>query len=244
MADSKKPVCLSIGGSDSCGGAGVQADLRVFEALAVHGCSAITALTAQNPAYISRVEAVSLPQLDAEMHAVFDYYDVVAVKTGMLFDVERIALVSALLHELHNGIVVVDPVLVASTGKRLLQEIAVDTLIQALLPITTLLTPNLHEAAVFLGADVTDLSQAASQLTEKFGCAVLLKGGHSDADILLDVLCDSDGQTHPFTHDRQVWSAGQAHGTGCRLASAVTANLAHGKPLRQAVEHAINYLQG
>jgi len=240
----KRPVCLSIGGSDSCGGAGIQADLRVFEALGVHGCSAITALTAQNPDLISRIEAVSLAQLDAELHAVFDYYDVVAVKTGMLFDVEHIALISALLHDRHDGILVVDPVMLSSSGKRLLQAAAVNTVIHALLPMATLLTPNLDEAAVLLGESViTDAEQAAMALQTQFGCAVLLKGGHADADCLMDVLCEPDGSIHVFRHPRQPWSAQLRHGTGCRLASAITANLAHQQPLKQAVQHAIDYLQ-
>ncbi len=238
-----RPVCLTIGGSDSCGGAGIQADLRVFESLGVHGCSAITALTAQNPANISRIEAASLAQLDAEIHAVFDYYDVVAVKTGMLFNVEHIALVSALLHERHKGMLVVDPVLVSSSGTRLLQEGAVDTIKQSLLPMATLLTPNLDEAAVLLGESVNDEAQAAKQLSNKLGCAVLLKGGHVDADALVDVLCDADGKIEAFTHARQPWSVHQRHGTGCRLASAVTANLAQQRPLKTAVEKAIEYLQ-
>jgi len=244
MSDSTRPVCLTIGGSDSCGGAGIQADLSVFESLGAHGCSATTALTAQNPANISRIEAVSLAQLDAEIHAIFDYYNVVAVKTGMLLDVERIALVSALLHELHDGIVVVDPVMVSSSGKRLLQKAAVDTVVQALLPMATLLTPNLDEAAVLSGEPVIDMEQTAAKLSKQYNIAVLLKGGHAEADDLLDILCDFDGKTHIFKHPRQAWSAQQSHGTGCRLASAITANLAHDKPLKQAVNDAIDHLQG
>ena len=243
MSGLKRPVCLTIGGSDSCGGAGIQADLRVFESLGVHGCSAITALTAQNPANISRIEAASLAQLDAEMHAVFDYYDVVAVKTGMLVSVEHIAVVSALLQELHTGIVVVDPVMISSSGKRLLQDGAVDTLIQALMPMVTILTPNLDEAALLLGESITDAAEAASALTHKLGCAVLLKGGHAVADQLSDILCESDGAVHIFNHPRQSWPAHKTHGTGCRLASAVTANLAHQTVMKTAVEKAIDYLQ-
>jgi len=243
LAVARRPVCLTIGGSDSCGGAGIQADLRVFESLGVQGCSAITALTAQNPATISRIEPVSLSQLDAEIHAVFDYYDVVAVKTGMLVSVEHVALVSALLEELHSGTVVVGPVMVSSSGKRLLQDGAIDTLKQALLPEAALLTPNLDEAALLLGEVVTDPECAAAELTNRVGCAVLLKGGHADSEQLCDILSESDGSVQMFNHPRQAWSADQTHGTGCRLASAVTANLAHQLPLNVAVEKAIEYLQ-
>jgi len=240
---SKRPVCLTIGGSDSCGGAGIQADLRVFEALNVQGCSAITALTAQNPDNISRIEAVSLAQLDAELHAVFDYYDVAVVKTGMLIDAGHVALISALLQQLHHGLLVIDPVMVSSSGKRLLHTGAVDTVIRSLFPMATLLTPNLDEIAVLLGEPVSDPICAAQSLAEKWGCAVLLKGGHADTDSLMDLLCDRDRNTSEFTHVRQQWSPDQRHGTGCRLASAISANLAHRLPLYQAVEKAIFYLQ-
>jgi len=251
LADStlqaKPTACLAIGGSDSCGGAGIQADLRVFEALGVHGCSAITALTAQNPSHISRIEPVSLAQFDAECHAVFDYYDVVAVKTGMLLDVEHIAVLSAVLHERHQGHLVIDPVLLSSSGKSLLQDGAIDTLLRALLPMATLITPNLDEAAVLLGEPVEYAEQAAKLLLERCAeysnSAVLLKGGHADSDTLVDMLYTTDACMHRFTHPRQPWSLQQRHGTGCRLASAVTANLARQQSLTQSVENAIAYLQ-
>ena len=241
---STRPVCLTIGGSDSCGGAGIQADLRVFESLNVHGCSAITALTAQNPDGIRRIEAVSLAQLDAELHAVFDYYDIAVVKTGMLLDAEHVAVVSALLQQLHHGQLVIDPVMMSSSGKQLLHHGAVDTVVQSLLPMATLLTPNLDEAAVLLGQPVSDPVSAAQSLAERLHCAVLLKGGHADGDMLMDVLCDRDGNVDEFTHARQQWSLDQRHGTGCRLASAISSHLAHQLPLHQAVEKAIIYLQG
>jgi len=246
--EAKLPVCLTIGGSDSCGGAGIQADLRVFEALGVHGCSAITALTAQNPSQISRIEAVSLAQFDAELHAVFDYYDVVAVKTGTLLDVEHIAVLSAVLHDRHQGYLVIDPVLLSSSGKTLLPDSAIDTLMRALLPMATLITPNLDEAAVLLGEPVNDAEQAVGLLFERCAeyssSAVLLKGGHADSDTLVDILYTDDGCMHRFAHPRQTWSLQQRHGTGCRLASAITANLAQQQFLTQAVENAITYLQG
>jgi len=244
MGVDRRPVCLTIGGSDSSGGAGIQADLRVFEALGVHGCSAITALTAQHPGAISRIEPVSLAQIEAELHALFDYYAIAMVKTGMLLDAERIALISGVLGERHKGGLVVDPVMVSSSGKRLLHEAAVDTLVKALLPQATLVTPNLDEAAVFLGVDVGDPVAAAVGLAERLGTAVLLKGGHRETEILVDVLAERDGRTREFTHCRQSWSLDQRHGTGCRLASAVAAGLTQQLPLSQAVENAISYLQG
>ena len=237
------PVCLTIGGSDSCGGAGIQADLRVFEALGVDGCSVTTALTAQNPRSITRIEPVSLAQLDAELHAIFDYYEIAVVKTGMLLDAEHVALVAALLDQCHSGPLVVDPVMVSSSGKALLDHGGGDALRHALLPLATLVTPNLDEAAVLLGEPVDNPELAAKRLSEQLGCAVLLKGGHGDGGSLLDLLCNRDGEMFSYSHDRQPWSVQQLHGTGCRLASAIAAYLASDIPLPEAVSKAITYLQ-
>jgi len=238
-----RPVCLTIGGSDSCGGAGVQADLRIFETLGVRGCSAITALTAQNPLAVTRIEAVSLAQLDAEIHAVFDYYDVAVVKTGMLLDAEHIALISALLSQLHQGALVIDPVLVSSSGRPLLDTAAIDTLVQALVPMATLMTPNFDEADALMGEQCERSAATASLMRDRFECAVLLTGGHGEGDMLTDYLCDARGRGHHYTHARQAWNKDQSHGTGCRLASAISAHLAHTTPLPESVQKAIHYLQ-
>ncbi|MDX8392379.1 MAG: bifunctional hydroxymethylpyrimidine kinase/phosphomethylpyrimidine kinase [Mariprofundaceae bacterium] len=236
----QRPVCLTIGGSDSCAGAGIQADLRVFEALNVHGCSAVTALTAQNPARIIRIEAALLAQLDAELHAIFDYYDVAAVKTGMLVDAEHIAVVATALSLLHNRKpVIVDPVMVSSSGSDLLDAGGRLTMIQALLPMTTLLTPNLDEAAVFLGRNVENPETDSQLLMQQLGCAILLKGGHGKGDELCDVLCETDGNITPFTHPRLGWNESRAHGSGCRLAAAITAYLARGNDLPESTRQAI-----
>ncbi|PJA32858.1 MAG: bifunctional hydroxymethylpyrimidine kinase/phosphomethylpyrimidine kinase [Zetaproteobacteria bacterium CG_4_9_14_3_um_filter_53_7] len=239
----KRPVCLTIGGSDSCGGAGIQADLRVFEACHVQGCSVTTALTAQNPLTISRIEPVSLAQLDAELHVLFDYYDISVVKTGMLVDAEHVAVVSALLQQRHQGQLVIDPVMISSSGKQLLDAGGVDALKHALLPLATLITPNLDEAAALLGEAVVDPKISVKKLSERFSCAVLLKGGHGEGDALLDLLCDRDGNIFGFSHVRQAWNIDQAHGTGCRLAAAVAAELASGASLAPAVENSVRFLQ-
>jgi len=238
------PVCLTVGGSDSCGGAGIQADLRVFADLGVMGCSAITALTAQNHARITRVEPVSLAQLDAELHAIFDMYDVRAVKTGMLFDAEHVATLSACLDLYHVGKpLVVDPVVVSSSGHRLLAEGAVETLRHTLIKQATLVTPNLDEAALFLGRNVADTMVDVAQLRSQLGCAVLLKGGHATGNLCVDLLCEHAENIHIFEHVRQDWSGYQAHGTGCRLASAVAVYLANGAGLHEACEQAVAYGQ-
>jgi hydroxymethylpyrimidine/phosphomethylpyrimidine kinase len=220
----QRPVCLSIGGSDSCGGAGIQADLRMFAQMGVTGCSAITALTAQNPREITRIEAVPLAQLDAELHAVFDYYRVAAVKTGMLLDAEHIAVIAAALHQHHaGGMLIVDPVMLASSGRRLLDTSAVDTLLKTLVPMATLLTPNLDEAAILLGRPISDARSDCRKLSKILNCSVLLKGGHAAGDTLLDVLCEAGGEPVFFEHPRQAWSEERAHGSGCRLAAAIAA---------------------
>jgi hydroxymethylpyrimidine/phosphomethylpyrimidine kinase len=240
----KRAVCLTIGGSDSCGGAGIQADLRVFEALAVQGCSAITALTAQNYQSIYRIEAASLAQLDAELQAIFDVYDVAAVKTGMLLDAEHIAVVSACLDlNHHNKTLIVDPVLSSSSGKNLLDAGAIETLKHTLIKHATLLTPNLDEAAIFLGRDVDDIVEDAATLAMQLNCAMLLKGGHGKDDICTDVLCKKGGEVAIFSHPKQTWSREKSHGTGCRLASAITANISKGASLHDACESAISFLQ-
>jgi len=239
-----RPIALTIGGSDSCGGAGIQADLRVFEALDVHGCSAITALTAQNYHQIHRIEAVSLAQLDAELHAIFDVYEVAVVKTGMLFDAEHIATISACLDLYHvNKPLIVDPVMLSSSGHRLLAEDAVQTLQHTLIKQASLVTPNLHEAAVFLERASDDAVEDAAALAMQWGSSVLLKGGHGKGDICSDVLCERSGEIAIFSHAKQHWQKQQAHGTGCRLASAIAAYMARDLNIHDACEAGIAYLQ-
>jgi len=243
MKQRSRPVCLTIGGSDSCGGAGIQADLRVFQQFGIHGCSATTALTAQNPDVITRIEPVSLAQLDAEIHTLFDFYDVKVVKTGMLVDAEHVAVVSALLDHLHTGELVVDPVMISSSGKSLLDNGGVDALRHSLLPQASLITPNLDEAAALLGDAIDEPLQAAKQLAGMLNCSVLLKGGHGAGGELLDLLYESNSEISEFSHPRQSWNAEQSHGTGCRLAAAIAAGICQGKGLQQSASEAVEALQ-
>ncbi len=240
----KQSVCLTIGGSDSCGGAGIQADLRIFERFGVKGCSVVTALTAQNPHEILRIEPASLAQIDAEITAIFGYFDVVAVKTGMLADAEHIAVISALLDEYYVGKpLVVDPVMVASSGQRLLDEGAVQTLKESLITRTTLITPNLSEANVLLGHAIDNPVEDAKALASSMDCAALLKGGHGEGDMLMDVLCEKNGELTRFAYPKQTLNVARAHGTGCRLASGIAASLGLGKNLVNSVDAAIKRLQ-
>jgi len=241
---SHTPVCLTIGGSDSSAGAGIQADLRTFNTFGLRGCSAIVALTAQNPEEVTAVHPVPLKQLEAEIRAIYDYYPVAAVKTGMLYGAEHVALVAELLGELHGGRpLIVDPVMISTSGHPLLDAEAVSTLEERLFPLATLITPNLPEAAALLGREVDDPVEDADALMMRYRTAILLKGGHSDEFTLIDTLCEPDGVVTPISHPRHEWGRDQAHGTGCRLASAIAAGMARGWPLRQAVSHAIDWLQ-
>lgn len=239
------PVVLAIGGSDSSGGAGIQADLRTIGSFSgdgsgIRGCSAITALTAQNPGEVTRIEPVSLAQLEAEIRAVFAYYDVKAVKTGMLYDTERIGLVADLMQELHSGKpLVVDPVMVSSSGSKLLEDSSIEILRERLFPLATLITPNIPEAEALLGGNE---EVDACRLAERFSVPVLLKGGHLRSDTIIDVLC-VDGEKVIFPHASRKLDAEAVHGTGCRLASATAARLARGDSLAEAVGGAIRWLQ-
>jgi hydroxymethylpyrimidine/phosphomethylpyrimidine kinase len=239
------PVCLTIGGSDSCGGAGIQADLAIFARLGVSGRSAITALTAQNPERILRIEPSPPVQLAAELEAILSYEGVAAVKTGMLVGQHHIRTVAdALSQHSESCPLVVDPVMVSTSGTALLDDAGLEVLTATLFPMASLITPNRPEGARLLGADIDDPVAAATALVRRFRCPVLLKGGHGEGQMLLDVLCMADGEIHVFEHPRLSWDRDQAHGSGCRLAAAITAFLGLGASMDEAVFRGIDQLQG
>lgn len=245
---SARPVALTIGGSDSCGGAGIQADLRVLQSLGVLGTSAITALTAQNPNTILNITANPLDQFQAELMAISDYYPILAVKTGMLFDLPHVqAVISHARSHLHQQPLIVDPVLISSSGHLLFDAATAKAAYTQLLSIATLWTPNLQEAAFFLNTTLEDIQadplEAASALLLRYQKPVLLKGGHSTEHLCRDIFLDTNGAMQAFEHPRKSLSSQQAHGTGCRLASAITANLCHTIPLSQAIAKAQHWLQ-
>jgi hydroxymethylpyrimidine/phosphomethylpyrimidine kinase len=245
VKNSRPTASLTIGGSDNGGGAGIQADLRMFDRLGVRGCSVTTALTAQNPQRVYRIEATPLPQLQAELDAVFDYFDVAVVKTGMLLDQTRVHAIAQGLQRYHaDKPLVIDPVIISSSGSALLDDAGLEALKQTLLPQATLITPNLQEAATLLGQTcIDDPLEAASALAMRYHAAVLLKGGHGSGAQRHDFLYTLAGDVHVFSHPAQTWSIDQAHGTGCRLASAITAKLSQQQPLAQACQQAIKALQ-
>ena len=240
------PVACTIAGSDSGGGAGIQADLRAFRDFGVHGCSAITALTAQNPHGVSGVMAASPEILRGQLERIAEDFAVGAVKTGMLVDAPRIAVVADFLPRLRCPWVV-DPVMVATSGARLLDATAIATLRERLLPHATLITPNLPEAQALLGdpapaATLDGQIDAARRLHATLGAAVLVKGGHAKDRPATDILCCAEGTWRfdaptcptPLT----------THGTGCALSSAIAAGLALGHNLREAIAAAKDYVFG
>lgn len=235
------PVVLTIAGSDSGGGAGIQADLKTFAALGCHGVSAITALTAQNTRRVAAISMVSQQMLDQQIDVLFEDFDIRAVKTGMLGDAATIRAVVAALSRHRPACLVVDPVMVATSGARLLDPEALVCLREQLLPLATLLTPNLPEAEWLLDRPIAPdgLEAAAGALRQLGSTAVLLKGGHATgAGPVVDVLATAAG-VNRFEHARLSLNA---HGTGCTLASACAAGVAHGQELSIAVGAAIDYV--
>lgn len=237
------PRVLTIAGSDSGGGAGIQADLKTFAAHRVYGMSVVTAVTAQNTRAVTAVHAIPPDVVAAQIDAVFDDIGVDAVKIGMVADAAIARTIAARLAVHRPPFVVLDPVMVAQSGAVLLADEAAAELAATLLPAATLVTPNLPEAARLSGRPVEDEAarrSAARELAAR-GPAVLIKGGHDSGPEVVDLLFD--GQTfHRFIHPRITTSA--THGTGCTLSAAIACRLAAGEELAAAVGGAITYLQG
>ena len=238
----RPPRLLTVAGSDSGGGAGIQADLKTFAAHGAYGMSVITAVTAQNTVAVTAVHMVPPQVVRAQLAAVLGDLGVDAVKVGMLGDEPTVEVVAEGLAGV--GVpVVVDPVMVAKSGDPLLAPGAVAALALHLLPLATLITPNLPEAARLAGRGVEDEPGrlAAARALAGRGCAVLLKGGHAAGDEVVDLLVLPDGGTHRFAHPRLRTRA--THGTGCTLSSAIAARLGRGEELVAAVAGGIAYLQ-
>ena len=236
---------LSIAGSDSGGGAGIQADLKTFSALGCYGMTAITAVTAQNTQGVRAIHGIPPEMLRAQIDAVAEDIGVDAVKIGMLHDPEVVRVVVKAIARHQMLQVVLDPVMVATSGDRLMAHDTVEVLVQELFPLTTVITPNLDEAALLLGRTIDGadaLDDAASALLALGAPAVLLKGGHLPGDLVVDVLALAGGGRLRLQSPRIATHNG--HGTGCTLSAAIAAHLALGLPLAQAVEQARAYILG
>lgn len=224
------PCAMTIAGSDSGGGAGVQADLRTFNAFGVFGCSAITAITAQNPLEVTGIEAVSADMVTKQIQTVFSKIAVRAVKTGMLFSADIIRAVVTCLSNTHQ-LLVVDPVMVSTSGVKLLEDSAITVMIDELLPMADWITPNIPEAELILGrklSGVADYKAAALELAERFECGVILKSGHAAAvkGKMVDFVAVDEELYELGSPAVELPVATAGHGTGCTLSSALTACLA------------------
>ena len=235
-------IALTIAGSDSGGGAGIQADLKSFSALGVYGASVITAVTAQNTKTVAAVHAIPTAMVEAQIKCVLEDVDVKAIKIGMLATSEIIAAVADDLRGF-MGPIVLDPVMVAKSGDSLLDQSAVSALLQHLVPRATLLTPNLPEAAKLLSTSAaTSLDEMLRQgeaLCAKGAAAVLMKGGHAQGAVCVDLLVTP--QQH-WRFEAPRLTTRNTHGTGCSLSSAITAELAKGKSLHEAAARAHSWL--
>jgi hydroxymethylpyrimidine/phosphomethylpyrimidine kinase len=236
------PIALTIAGSDSGGGAGIQADLKTFHQFGVHGTSVVVAITAQNTLGVSSVHAVPEETVRAQLTALAEDLPPAAVKSGMLATASLVRLVAGSIAEFGWRTYVLDPVMVATSGDRLLDEDAVTAMRELLIPRAALVTPNLHEAEILTCAAVRDpdsMIVAGNRLLEMGARAVLIKGGHLAGLALTDVLV-IPGIARRFTHERIDTTS--THGTGCTLSAAITAGLAQGQSLELAVEDGLDYV--
>jgi hydroxymethylpyrimidine/phosphomethylpyrimidine kinase len=237
-----QPVVLTIAGSDSGAGAGIQADLKTFAALGVYGVSVITAITAQNTVGVRAVQEVDPDLIVAQLDAVAEDFSIAALKTGMLSSTAIIQTVAAGLRRHGLRPLVVDPVMIAKSGDRLLREDAVGTLRGTLLPLADVVTPNIPEAEVLSGLTIrthADRVAAGRAIMERGAHAVVIKGGHSDEDPIVDLLVDGNG-VQEFRAERIATAS--THGTGCTFSAAIAAALGRGADLATAVGEARAYL--
>ncbi len=235
------PVALTIAGSDSSAGAGAQADLKTFGALGVYGLTAITCVVAETPGRVQSIQAIDARMVANQIALLLESFPVAAIKTGMLYSAEIVSCVAQTLRDRRRPLVV-DPVMVATSGDLLLQKDAIACYETELFPVATLITPNLDEAAALIGKPVRDLSamrEAGKELVRRYGVAFLLKGGHLRESAAIDLLCTKEEVrefTAPFV------PGVQTHGTGCTYSAAITAGLASGRSLGEAVERAKRFV--
>ena len=238
------PIALSIAGSDSSGGAGIQADLKTFTVFGVYGTSVITALTAQNTSKIQKINGVEIEIIKKQIDSVCSDFTVNALKTGMLVNKSIIKLVCKMIKKYKLDNIVVDPVMISKTGNELLRKDSIPSLINELFPLATLITPNLEEAQEILKLKekietVKDMKEIARALKSLGPKAVLLKGGHLQEGAT-DILCLGSSC---YTYRGEFIDTENTHGTGCTLSSAITCGLAQDLPLRRSIKDAKEFIQ-
>lgn len=237
------PVALTIAGSDCSAGAGAQADLKTFTALGVYGLTALTCVVAETPGKVSRIQPVDAGVVAEQITLLLDSFPVAAIKTGLLYSAEIVSLVARLLRE--RGLpIVIDPVMVATSGDLLLKSDAVGTYERELFPLAALITPNMDEARTLLGRPINDIGsmrKAGAELVRRYNVPVLLKGGHLAGDDAIDLLCTKNG-TREFSAKFE--HGVHTHGTGCTYSAAIAAGLASGLDLEAAIERAKHFVTG
>lgn len=243
MTDTNVPIALTIAGSDSSAGAGIQADLKTFSALGVYGLTAVTCVVAETPGKVSRIEPISAEIVREQIAVLAQSFPIAAIKTGLLCSAAIISAVAQSIFDLKRKVpLVVDPVITATSGDPLLEHDAIETYKKELFPIATLITPNLDEAAQLLGEKIQNreaMKPAGEELVRRFKTAILLKGGHLSGEVAVDLLFVNGEVTEfsaPFVRDVAT------HGTGCAYSAAITAGLATGVPLSDAVARAKEFV--
>lgn len=235
---------LTIAGSDSGGGAGIQADLKTFSALGCYGSSVITAVTAQNTIGVKSIHPIPPHMVKEQIEAVLEDIGTDALKIGMLYSAEVIKVVADMLQQYNPRNIVIDPVMISTSGKNLLQPEAIKLLKEQLIPMADIITPNIPEAEVLLGRKIkgqSDLPQATKDLSKDGSLSVILKAGHLDADLLVDYFYDSQAETMLELPSIRLETK-NTHGTGCTLSSAIASYLAKGLTQSEAVKNAKHYL--
>ncbi len=232
------PVAMTIAGSDSSAGAGLQADLKAMAAFDVHGLTAVSSIVSEVPGHVSMMEECPPSLLIDQVTVMQKHYPIAAYKTGLLPSKRHIVATYECLKEIDVPLVI-DPVMVASSGHPFLNKEAIEAYRERLLPLATLITPNLPEAQILLDDEETSPEKLAEQLSQRFHLSVLVKGGHYEGDSCTDTLYHN-GQFHHFEAPRL--DVPGSHGTGCTLSAAITAQLAHGKSLPEAINSAKQYL--
>jgi len=239
-----KPQVLTIAGSDSGGGAGIQADLKTITMHNAYGLSVITALTAQNTLGVQGVFPISGAFVDKQLHSVFSDFSIRAVKIGMVHNSETALIIARYLSLYKPGWVILDPVMVATSGDTLITENTIETIVESLFPLAHLITPNKQETELLTGyksLKTEDFAEAASRIQQTGGASILIKGGDLIDETATDYLLESSGVGHQFSTPRIATT--NTHGTGCTLSSAIACRLAEGKSMVRAVEQAREYVQ-
>ncbi|MGJ8694852.1 MAG: bifunctional hydroxymethylpyrimidine kinase/phosphomethylpyrimidine kinase [Verrucomicrobiaceae bacterium] len=235
------PIALTIAGSDSSGGAGLQADLKTFSSFGVHGLNAVTCVVAETPRVVSEIHPIPPVILQQQISLLLESYPVAAIKTGMLFSKPHIVAVCEILSQ-YDIPIIVDPVMVASTGDPLLEDSALSAIVDRLLPMAHIITPNLPEASILLGRPVLshrDQEKAALDLANKFSCSCYLKGGHFENTTDHRDLLVHDGAIEPFIAPHL--DIPMTHGTGCTLSAALCAGIAYGHSISEAAAQAHSF---